>query len=298
MLRLLAPAKLNLSLRVLGRRADGYHELDTLFERIDLADELTFTPQPGSALTLTTDHPTLGVGVDNLILKAARLLQRTAGVSHGAAIHLVKRIPVAGGLGGGSSDAATTLVGLNKLWGLSMERARLKALAAELGSDVPFFLEEAAFAVGRGRGERCEPRTGLPTLWHVLVTPPAALSTKEIFDDWDRAQAAAGLTAPEGSLRIVEHALSNGSLSELAQWVVNDLTPVAIRRCPLILTILSRLHEAGCPVALMSGSGPSVLGLCHDSEHANVIADRIRRLDASWFVHVVKTAKGDTAVGE
>ncbi|MBI2884969.1 MAG: 4-(cytidine 5'-diphospho)-2-C-methyl-D-erythritol kinase [Candidatus Omnitrophica bacterium] len=290
--QLRAPAKLNLYLRIVGRRPDGYHELETVFERIDLADELTFEPWPDSTVTLTTDHPTLSVGPDNLILKAAKLLQQTAGVSTGAAIRLTKRIPVAGGLGGGSSDAATTLLGLNDLWGLSWSRARLKPLAAQLGSDVPFFLEEAAVAVGRGRGERCEPLRGVPTLWHVLVALPTALSTKDIFDDWDCAQAGAALTVPEGSLKILAHALSNGSLSELAQGLVNDLTPVAIRRCPLIATILSRLHEAGCPVVLMSGSGPTVFGLCRDESHARTIADSLRAKGSpTWTIHVVRTER-------
>ncbi|MBI1992544.1 MAG: 4-(cytidine 5'-diphospho)-2-C-methyl-D-erythritol kinase, partial [Candidatus Omnitrophica bacterium] len=203
MIHLRAPAKLNLSLRVLGKRPDGYHEIETLFERIDLADELTFEDGPRQ-LTLTCSDPTLSCGEDNLILKAARLLQATVGASRGARIHLVKRIPVAAGLGGGSSDAATTLMGLSRLWGLELEPPQLRSLAAQLGSDVPFFLSETPFAIGRGRGELCEPIPQAPVLSHVLVVPNERLSTKAVYEGFS-------LTGAPPSLTMMQHALSNGS---------------------------------------------------------------------------------------
>ena len=185
MLRLLAPAKLNLSLRVVGKRPDGYHELETFFERIDLADELTFTPQ-SHGMTVTCDDPSLDCGPENLVTKAAAMVQETCGVQQGIAIHLIKRIPIASGLGGGSSDAATTLIGLRQLWDVRLSHPQLLELASRLGSDVPFFLEEAAFAIGRGRGDQCEPLDGaLPTLWHVVVVPPARLSTKDVYRGFD-----------------------------------------------------------------------------------------------------------------
>ena len=202
-LRLRAPAKLNLYLRVLGKRPDGYHEIETLFERIDLADELTIEPHPDQLL-LTCDAPELSCGEDNLILKAARLLQQVGGTHQGARLHLIKRIPIAAGLGGGSSDAAATLLGLNRLWGLGLTPSRLRELGASLGSDVPFFLADAPWAIGRGRGEVCEPldlprlqrsslgANGEPvepeplpgglSLAHVLVVPNIRLSTKDIYE--------------------------------------------------------------------------------------------------------------------
>ncbi|MBI3320045.1 MAG: 4-(cytidine 5'-diphospho)-2-C-methyl-D-erythritol kinase, partial [Candidatus Omnitrophica bacterium] len=206
MLHLRAPAKLNLYLRILGRRPDGYHEMETLFERIDLADELTFSPH-SHGITLTCDEPSLDCGPENLITKAASLLQRTCGMTKGAAIHLRKRVPIAGGLGGGSSDAATTLIGLTRLWDLRMSPERLRQLAAELGSDVPFFLQPAAFAIGRGRGEVCEPLSGsLPELWQVLVAPPAQLSTKTVYEGFDRAgNAGEGLTERGASISMCVH---------------------------------------------------------------------------------------------
>ena len=132
MIRLRAPAKLNLYLRVISKRPDGYHEIETVFERVDLADELTFEAHP-TDLKLTCSDPDLPCGDDNLVVKAARLLQAASDTSTGARIHLVKRIPIAAGLGGGSSDAAATLQGLNQLWGLRWPRARLVEMAARLG---------------------------------------------------------------------------------------------------------------------------------------------------------------------
>ncbi len=283
-IRLVAPAKLNLYLRVLGKRPDGYHELETLFERIDLADELTFERHPHD-LRLTCDAPELSCGEDNLIVRAARLLQHEYGTAPGAEIHLVKRIPIAAGLGGGSSDAAATLRGLNRLWDLKIQRPRLMALAAQLGSDVPFFLHDAAFAAGRGRGERCEPIHAARRLAHVLVVPDVRLSTKEIYEG-----ARFDLTAPKPSFSIIVHALCNGSLSELAKGLWNDLEPQAIRRCPLIADIQAHLRQLGCLEAHVSGSGSSTFGLCRDAEHAQDVAGRLRqRATPSWRIEVVQT---------
>ena len=281
MICLRAPAKLNLYLRVLGRRPDGYHEIETLFERLDLADELTFEPQP-SGITLTCSDSHLSCGGDNLVLKAARLLQRTSGTPRGARIHLTKRIPLAAGLGGGSSDAAATLLGLTKLWELSLAPEQLIELAATLGSDVPFFLAPTPFAVGRGRGEACEPVAG-PHLAHVLVVPEERLSTQEVY-----AGARFNLTAPKPSITMVLHALSNGSPRELAEGLWNDLEPEAIRRCPVISSIQKHLRDLGCLTTLVSGSGSAVFGLCRDPAHD--IAARLRtHAPQPWRIDVVHT---------
>ncbi|MBI4323190.1 MAG: 4-(cytidine 5'-diphospho)-2-C-methyl-D-erythritol kinase [Candidatus Omnitrophica bacterium] len=291
MLRLRAPAKLNLYLRILGRRPDGYHELETLFERLDLADELAFE-QMREGLHLTCDDPGLSCGEDNLALQAARLLQRACEVGRGAAIRLTKRIPIAAGLGGGSSDAATTLVGLNQLWNTGRSVSQLCELAAQVGSDVPFFLHQHPFAIGRGRGERCEVLTGpLPALWHVVVTPKTPLSTPEIYADWDAQKSALTQAAP--SITMAVHALRNGpAMAGLAKGLYNDLEPAAIRRCPVIGDIRALLLEGACQGALTSGSGPSVFGLCQDRSHAEQVAHAIHRRGASrWTVHVVRTAR-------
>ncbi len=284
MLRLPAPAKLNLYLRVLGRRPDGYHELETLFERIDLADELTFEPHP-SELALACSEMSLPCDETNLVLKAARALREATDTHRGARIHLTKRIPIGAGLGGGSSDAATTLVGLNRFWNLGLLRERLIELGAQLGSDVPFFLGASPFAIGRGRGERCEELAGpLPTLWHVLVVPPERLSTKAVYEG------VGNLTGSPSSINIVAHALRNGSLGELASGLVNDLAPEAIRRCPIIEEIHVRLLAGGCLAAAVTGSGSAVYGLVRDARHADEAAQHVRAHgDPRWSVSVVHT---------
>jgi 4-diphosphocytidyl-2-C-methyl-D-erythritol kinase len=283
MLRLRAPAKLNLYLRVLGRRPDGYHELETLFERIDLADELTF--EPAATLSLTCSEPSLSCGEDNLVLQAARLLQRKTNTVAGARIHLEKRIPVSAGLGGGSSDAAAAMLGLNRLWESELSQSRLVELAGRLGSDVPFFLSPEPFATGRGRGERCEGVGSSVRLAHVLVVPPERLSTKEIY-----AGAHFDLTARKPSITIIAHALRNGSLGELAEGLWNDLEPEAIRRCPVIATIQAHLREYGCLGVLVSGSGSAVFGVCADGTQAHEVASRIRgRAPSAWRIETVHT---------
>ena len=283
MIQLRAPAKVNLYLRVVGRRPDGYHELETVFERIDLADELTF--EPAEALTLTCDDAALSCGEDNLVIKAARLLHAGTGQRRGARMHLRKRIPIAAGLGGGSSDAAAALVGLTQLWRLELSRERLFELAATLGADVPFFLTAAPWMIARGRGELFEPIAARLGITQLLVWPGEPLSTKEVFAGWEF-----DLTGLRPSISMMAHALSNGSLSELATGLWNDLQPEAIRRCPVIQKVHSSLQESGCLAAVMSGSGPSVVGLCRDRDHAQEIASRIRRsAPASWRLDIVRT---------
>ena len=291
MIHLRAPAKLNLYLRVLARRPDGYHELETLLERIDLADELTLSPLP-DGLTVTCDEPTLPVDEGNLITQAARLLKPMARTRQGATIHLRKRIPIAAGLGGGSSDAAATLVGLNDLWQLGLDQATLMSLAAQLGSDVPFFLCRQAFAIGRGRGEVCEPLPSAGHLIQVLVVPEARLSTRAIYASLRR-RPGFSLTAPRASITMMLHALRNGSLSELAKGLWNDLEPEAIRRCPISALIQLRLREHGCVGTLVSGSGPAVFGLCRDLSQAQEVTEALRsHTPPAWRVEIVQTQRG------
>ncbi|MBU0854200.1 MAG: 4-(cytidine 5'-diphospho)-2-C-methyl-D-erythritol kinase, partial [Gammaproteobacteria bacterium] len=179
-LTLPAPAKLNLMLHILGRRAEGYHELQTLFQFLDHGDELTFTARTDGQIRLHTDLP--GVDHDsNLIVRAARLLQTHSACTLGADIELIKRLPMGGGIGGGSSDAATTLLGLDYLWQTRLGVDRLAAIGLTLGADVPVFVRgHAAFA--EGVGERLQP-VELSEPWYLVVAPQVSVSTAEIFSD-------------------------------------------------------------------------------------------------------------------
>jgi 4-diphosphocytidyl-2-C-methyl-D-erythritol kinase len=232
-----APAKLNLFLHVVGRRTDGYHLLQTVFRLIDCCDQLRYSPRPGPNLSLAQPLPGVEEG-DELCVRAARLLQGETGCRRGVEISIRKRIPMGGGLGGGSSDAATTLIALNRLWNLGLSRRRLAKLGIALGADVPFFLC-GANAFGEGVGEQLEPVI-LPPAWYVLLVPPVAVPTREIF-------AAPELTRNTKSITISSFSAGFGH---------NDLEPVVCRRYPAVATHLAWLRAFGD--ARMSGSGACV----------------------------------------
>ncbi len=229
-----APAKLNLFLHVLGRREDGYHQLQTVFIFLDHADLLDFTLLPEG--TIARQQPLEGVAeTDDLVLRAARLLQQHSKTRHGALIGLHKRIPMGAGLGGGSSDAATTLLALNRLWQLGWTRAQLAALGLSLGADVPVFLGgQAAFA--EGVGEQLTPLS-VPPAWYLVAHPGLSIATREIFADPD-------LTRNTLPVKMSDFSVGFGH---------NDLQPVAVRRYPRVGQLLERLSHWG--PARMTGSG-------------------------------------------
>jgi 4-diphosphocytidyl-2-C-methyl-D-erythritol kinase len=236
-----APAKLNLFLHVVGRRADGYHLLQTAFRLIDLADSLSFAPREDDRIVL--DTPLAGLAdEENLVVRAARLLQREGGAQFGVDIMLDKRIPMGGGLGGGSSDAATTLAALNRLWDTGFSRAELQTLALGLGADVPFFLS-GGNAWGEGVGERLTP-LDLPPAWYAILIPPVSVPTAAIF-------AAPELTRNSKTVKI-----SSFSAGLSGFPVGNDLESVVCQRYPQVARYLDWLRRRGD--ARMSGSGACV----------------------------------------
>ncbi len=233
-----APAKLNLFLHILGRRADGYHELQTVFQFLDHGDRLTLVQREDGHLRRTYDLPEVPAEED-LVMRAARALQAAAGTSLGADIRLEKRLPMGGGLGGGSSDAATVLVGLNRLWGLGWPLARLAEMGLALGADVPVFVHgRAAFA--EGVGERLTP-VAPPESWYLVVCPPVRVDTGAVFAD-------EGLTRNTPPIKI----------SGLSEWEGrNDCQAVVVRRHPEVGEALAWLsRRAG--KARMTGTGACV----------------------------------------
>ena len=232
-----APAKLNLMLRVTGRRADGYHQLQTVFRFIDYGDTLCFTVRTDGAITRANE--VAGVAeADDLTLRAALLLQRAASTRLGADIMLEKRLPLGGGLGGGSSDAATTLIALNRLWGLALPRARLQELALELGADVPVFVFGES-ALGEGIGEQLRPLE-LPLAWYLVLIPAVSVATARIFQDPD-------LKRDSIPIRIPPFSVGAGQ---------NDLEPVVCRLYPEVARHLAWVRQYGA--ARMTGSGACV----------------------------------------
>lgn len=251
-LTLPAPAKLNLMLHVLGRREDGYHELQTLFQFLDHSDELTFARREDGQIRLLSDLP----GVDhesNLIVRAARLLHQQGDDVPGADITLVKRLPMGGGIGGGSSDAATTLLGLNRLWNLGLDLDRLAQLGLSLGADVPVFVRgHAAFA--EGVGERLQ-AVELPEPWYLVAVPQVSVSTAEIFSDPELTR-----NTPPITVR-----------SLLAGGGHNDCQPVVEKRYPQVRNALSLLNKF--VPARMTGTGACVFGSFPNEGEA----DKVRR---------------------
>lgn len=266
-----APAKLNLFLEVLGRRSDGYHELETVMVSIDWFDTLRFTPvEESERETLSIRSTVSGCGElpgneNNLVLRAARLLRQAVPSAGGVRIELIKRIPWQAGLGGGSSDAAATLAALHRLWGNPLSGAELHRLAATLGSDVNFFLASTPLAVCRGRGERIEPLP-LRRRWHcVVVQPPGGLSTAEVFQRW----------TPGETLRSVRPLVEElGACSGLPSQVrlYNALETPAAELHPGVRDVLQRLKNFGLAAVGMSGSGSACFGIAESHRRAWRIA--------------------------
>ncbi|MDA0424961.1 4-(cytidine 5'-diphospho)-2-C-methyl-D-erythritol kinase [Stutzerimonas frequens] len=252
MLTLPAPAKLNLMLHITGRRADGYHELQTLFQFLDYGDELSFRLREDGQIRLLTELP--GVDHDsNLIVRAARMLQRESGCTLGADIQLTKRLPMGGGIGGGSSDAATTLLGLDHLWNTGLGEDRLAELGLSLGADVPVFVRgRAAFA--EGVGERLQP-VDLAEPWFLVIAPQVSVSTAEIFADPELTRNTPAIT--------VRSLLAGGGH--------NDCQPVVEKRYPEVRNALSLLNKF--VQARMTGTGACVFGSFPNEGEA----DKVRR---------------------
>jgi 4-diphosphocytidyl-2-C-methyl-D-erythritol kinase len=265
-----APAKLNLFLHVTGRRPDGYHTLETVFQLIDLCDRIHLRPRNDGQIRRLTDLPGVPPEAD-LAVRAALRLQADSGCSLGADIAVEKRIPMGGGLGGGSSDAATVLIGLDRIWGLGWPRSRLAALGLTLGADVPVFVQgHCAFATGIG--ERLEPLER-PATWFVIVAPPVSVSTAAVF-------AAPDLTRDTEPLKI------SGLLQGDQVWAGhNDLQPVVLRRYPEVAHALAALRDAAAAAGLdpsrarMSGSGACVFCPAPSEAQAGLVAKRLLRCD-------------------
>ena len=265
-----APAKINLTLRVLGKRPDGYHELESIMQMLTLADLLTI--ESADELTFTCSDPALE-NEENLVVRAARLLQPRNAIPRGARIHLEKRIPAQAGLGGGSSDAAATLLALNQLWEIRLPLDELDGMARALGADVPFFLYTPT-AIARGRGDDLTP---LPheTICHVVLAKPhAGLSTAAVY---------AALRArpyhpqrphpPLPETRAMATALMKGNVAAVAGALVNDLERPALTQLPELSRIRERMLQLGALSVLLCGSGSAMFGICpnaHIAQHAAI----------------------------
>lgn len=279
-----AAAKINLGLEVLRRRPDGYHDLVTIFQAVALFDEVTIEAAPPGQLTLAAD-PALG-GEGNLVLRAARALAARAKTNHGAALALTKGIPVAAGLGGGSSDAAATLLGLREHWGLAVPDEALAQLATGLGADVPFFLR-AGTALATGIGEVLEPLPPLVPTWFVLLTPPLALPP-------DKTRRLYGALTPDdfgdGARTLAQAARLRRGEPLDPGLLVNCFARPLYRLFPDLAGWRDRLLAAGAAWALPSGSGPTLFTIAESETAGQVVAGRLAGAGAR--VAVVRAAWG------
>ena len=258
-------AKINLTLEILGKRADGFHEVRSVMQTVGLADRLEVTA--AEELSFACSDPALATP-DNLVYRAARLLREAFSVRAGAALKLDKRIPVAAGLGGGSSGAAGTIVALNRLWDLQLSLTEMQTLAAGLGSDVPFFLTGGT-ALATGRGERITPLPPLPTHWVALVLPPTTLGTASVYNAVVPSDHTAGVVTAD-----TVAAAHHGALLPQSRWH-NALARPARALAPGIAEAQDALRQAGAKHAHISGSGPTVFTVCRDETEAHTLADRL-----------------------
>lgn len=273
--RVLAPAKVNLCLHVLGRRPDGYHELGMLMQRVSLYDRLdiVLTDEPG--VSVSCEGVALSDGEENIAARAARRLLELSTSSCGVEIELEKCIPVAAGLGGGSSDAAAVLVELNNMLDLGMSRQELMAEGVKLGADVPFFVfGQTAWATGIG--EKLEPIEGLPPVWYVLVNPGVAVSTAWVYQNL-------GLTSIRDQIRLPRFFRTP---DELVGLLHNDLERVTIERYPQVAEAKKRLSDLGALGVLMSGSGSTVFGVFSAESEARRAAGALSG-ESGWLTYVV-----------
>lgn len=291
-------AKLNLYLKVRNLRPDGYHNIDTLFERISLFDTITLTLRQDNKIRIMSKGLFVPGGNANLCYRSAKLLQDRFKVNKGVDIKILKRIPVGAGLGGGSSNAAVTLIGLNKLWDLNICTRKLSSFGREIGSDVPFFIYDCNFALGSSRGDKISPLEELSSfnLWHILVVPKILVSTPLIYKKWDeyisQKNKKAGLTKKAVNVKIITSALRKGILAFLDKILSNNLEVVTIGLYKEVGRVKEKLSNLGVKVVKMSGSGSSVFGIVSSRKEALFLAARIRRENRSWRVYVVNTGQG------
>ena len=275
----MCPAKVNLFLKVIGRRPDGYHNLITVMQPLSLADELTLT-LTGKAIGLACDHPELPQDERNLAYRAAQVFQAARGQKFGVEIRLKKNIPVAAGLGGGSSNAAGVLIGLNALHGYPLSYGTLHRLAARLGADVPFFLLGGP-ALGRGIGTELTPLR-LPAYWYVLVNPGFAVPTGWVY---------ANLTLNRN--RTEENVICGRLACQTwATWFDNDLESVTLKAFPQLGVLKVALSRQGAQATLMSGSGPTVFGVFPHQAAAQRAAEHLKNTGAGWL-QVTQGISGD-----
>jgi 4-diphosphocytidyl-2-C-methyl-D-erythritol kinase len=277
-----APAKINLGLDILRKREDGYHELEMVMSSVDLADRLTFETLPENKIIVETNKAFLPIDKRNNVYQAAAILKERYGIQEGIKISIDKHIPVAAGLGGGSTDCAAALRGLNRLWQLDLSMDELVSMGVEVGTDVPYCLYGTTSFIA-GKGEIVRPLIPMPQCWVVLVKPRISVSTRKIFQQVELEQ----LSHPD--MHQLSEAILNQDYEMMLAHMGNSLEDVTIPKHPVIQQIKDRMLKYGADAALMSGSGPTVFALCKKYSRAQRIVNGLKGFcDEVYLVRTLK----------
>ena len=277
-------AKVNLYLEIKKKRSDGYHEIETFFQRISLHDTILIEKTNQTNTKVICDHPSVPSDITNLVYRAAELLFNESGVRVGLNIHIDKVIPVAAGLGGGSSNAAVVMLAVNKMCNLGFKKERLLKLGAKLGADVPFFLLDESCAFGRGIGDVLEPIRNVPTYWYVIIYPKIHISSKWAYEHFKLS-----LTKKKPGVTIFSRALKSANLEEIAPVLYNDLASMVGASYKEVQSAEKALRTAGIKAVLLSGSGPCVFGICQTKEEAEAVKERVSKKMGDTSIYICRS---------
>ncbi|MGX7030321.1 4-(cytidine 5'-diphospho)-2-C-methyl-D-erythritol kinase [Vagococcus zengguangii] len=275
-----APAKINLGLDILGKRPDGYHDLEMIMASVDLADKLIINELPQDKIIVRTNATFLPVDEKNNVYQAVALVKEQFGIKQGLSVEIKKTIPVAAGLGGGSSDAAAVLRGVNKLWRLGLSKQELSDIGFNVGTDVPYCVHGTTAFVA-GRGEIVEPLPPMPQCWVVIVKPQFSVSTRKIFADFDMT----GIEHPD--IPGLKASILEQDYDKMISLMGNSMERATMQRRPVVREIKEKMMKYGADAALMSGSGPTVFGLCQNYSRAKRVYNAFRGFCKE--VHLVRT---------
>lgn len=310
-------AKINLYLEVLKKRRDNYHQIITLFERISLCDEIYLKPRQDKAIRIKCNYPDIPKGKTNLTYRAASLLKKDFGINKGVDIKINKRIPPASGLGGGSSNAASVLLGLNRLWKLNLSKEKLISYGKKLGCDVPFFLSNIPFALGFGRGDEIKAVTTVKKrFWHILAVPKIKVSTKKVYTRLDKIlkdrtrrsllsqsrervpaflkpnsllSEGSRLTKPITNVKILTQVLKKGKIPLIKKSIFNRLKTATFNLYPELKRLKNIMLDLGIEAISMSGSGPAMFGIVSSRKEASVLCRKLSRF-REWDIFLVRTS--------
>ncbi len=280
-IHLKSPAKINLYLEVTGKRDDGYHNLETVFQAVDLEDKLSLELTKERSIKVVCRHPDVPLDSSNLTYRAANTLFNKLKIKVGLKIGLEKQIPVAAGLGGGSSNAASVILGLNSLLGLNLAKEEMLVMASEIGADVPFFILEENCALGRGRGDKLTVLNNVPDFWYVIVHPNIKISASWAYQNFKL-----NLTKKKPGVKIFTRSLMDGNVEQIAPLLYNDLENVIGASYSDVDYVKRVLMAKGIKAVLVSGSGPCVFGMVQSKREAEIVKEQFDKhlLEAKTFV--------------